>query len=139
VDQTNSTTAKSDSEAKPSTAEPGCTKLAGRTGEAPEWGSGWIDLAALASFDARTKLKINVGGSATKILVRLLKDGQLPDQPVGVLGKYAVPSGRLLEVPITGKKANITQISVHGSPKAWTYHLGADNGPATIEEVEYCK
>jgi hypothetical protein len=84
-------------------------------------------------------LKITVGGSAKKILVRLLKDGQSAEQPNGVLGKYDVPSGRVLEVPIAAKKSGITQISVHGSPRAWTYSLGASNGPATIEDIEYCK
>jgi len=111
--------------------------ISGTPGESGQWGSGWIDLENVMTFNKGTLLRIEVGGTAQKILIRLLEKGKTPDMPVGILGKFDVPENRVIEVTLKRNYTNIWQISIHGSPKAWNYNLGAENGPATIGLVQY--
>lgn len=116
------------------TAEP----LTGTPGSSAQWGSGWIDLAPPVDFSKGDRLRLVVGGSAGKILVRLLHKGQSPDSSVGVLtGPIDVPKTRIVEVPLREPRAQIIQISVHGGSNPWgKFPLGGGNGPATIESAE---
>jgi hypothetical protein len=116
-----------------------CQLLAGDAGVDKKYASGWLDLSGLTTFHSGSSLRLTIGGTAKKILVRLLPSGKSPDQKVGVLGVYAVPKDRILTVPIVNTLSDIVQISVHGGPQAWDVRLGPGNGAATLEQVEVCQ
>lgn len=50
----------------------GAETLAGAIGSSSQWGSGWLDLAPPVDFTKGERLKLLIGGTANKILVRLL-------------------------------------------------------------------
>lgn len=112
-----------------------CTPLEGLIGASDEWGSGWIVLERLTDFPAKAELRFEVGGTAEKILVRLLRAGADPNTAAGELGKYDVPGDRHLAVKLPSARREITQISVHGGPKPFGRSLKPGNGGATIESV----
>lgn len=62
--------------------------LAGASGASSQWGSGWIDLAPAVDFKKEDRLKLLIGGTANKIIVRLLPKGQSPDSSVGIVGQW---------------------------------------------------
>src|ERR1035441_6711510 len=75
--------------------------LAGATGSSSQWGSGWLVLASPVDFARGEHLKLLIGGSADKILVRLLPKGASPDTPVGIIGGVVnVPKSRIVEVTL---------------------------------------
>src|SRR6267154_1246526 len=114
-----------------------CEKLSGEVGASSRWGSGWIDLAA--ELRRGERLRVQVGGSATKVLIRVLRSGELPDDPVGIVGEFAVPANRIAEVVLKEDLKSVKQISVHGGPNPWgKFPLGSLNGPATLLGVERC-
>jgi hypothetical protein len=127
------TTPEGETEAKP---EP--KLLAGEIGSSSRWGSGWIDLATTTDFAKGDRLRLKIGGTAAKILVRLLPKGVSPDSPQGIIsGVITVPENRIIEVVLATDRKGIVQISVHGGPNPWgRYPLGGGNGPATIEAAE---
>jgi len=70
--------------------------LEGDIGSLAKWGSAWIDLATPRDFKKGERLRLTLGGSgdpkkkpAEKVLVRLLRKGDDPNLPVGIL----TPSG----------------------------------------------
>jgi hypothetical protein len=109
----------------------------GSIGESGEWGSGYLDLDSMLTLNKGTTLKLEIGGEAKMILVRILVQGKSPDQPVGILGKFKVTENRMVEVKLVQDFRNIKQISVHGNPKAWSYSLGASNGKATLVSASW--
>lgn len=113
-------------------------QLQGTSGSSERWGSGWFDLKAITDFKKGDKLKVVVGGTAKKILLRFLPMGYDPNDPIGIDGgPRQVPSNRVLEVVLESDHKKIVQISVHGGPNPWgQFPLGQDNGPATIVSVE---
>lgn len=140
-ENTVSTTAKQDAvAAKPDpapTSKEITIPLMGEIGSSPRWGSGWIDLEAPTDFLKGDRIRIKVGGSATKVLVRLLSRGQSPDTSAGRIGgTITVPEDRIIEVTLKYDRKEIIQVSVHGNPNPWNIPLGGGNGPATIEEAE---
>ena len=112
--------------------------LAGECGSSPRWGSGWLDLATITDFAAGDLLRLRIGGTANKILVRLLPEGKFPDSSVGILGDpVTVPENQIVEVVLNKDRKGVIQISVHGGPNPWgKFPLGGGNGPATIEAAE---
>jgi hypothetical protein len=98
-------------------------------------------LAPPMDFTKGDKLRVTVGGTAKKIVVRLLPKNQSPDSSAGVVGgPIDVPSTRVIEVILTGDRKQVAQISVHGGPNPCNeYDLGGNNGPATIKVVERTK
>jgi hypothetical protein len=120
-------------------AAPECATLEGKVGSSDEWGSGWMDLNQPIDFPTGSHLKITVGGSASRVLVRALREGQSHDKPGGVLGAFTVPASRVVEVAINAPKPGIGHISVHGSSKPFDWDLGSGNGPASLSTIEYCK
>ncbi len=111
--------------------------LMGEIGVSTRWGSGWIDLEAPTDFLKGDRIRITVGGSATKVLVRLLSKGQSPDTNAGRIGgTITVPEDRIIEVTLKYDRKEIIQVSVHGGPNPWNIPLGGGNGPATLEEAE---
>ena len=109
--------------------------LAGQTGYSEQWGSGWLDLAPATNFEKGTVLRLKIGGTAKKILVRLLSKGHLPSVSDGIIGDaMTVPENRIVEVKLDFPVKEVIQISVHGGPNPWGEHpLGGANGPATLE------
>lgn len=109
--------------------------IAGETGSSSRWGSGWLDLGTVTDFTTGDQLRLTIGGTAKKILVRLLAKGQSPDSSSGIVGgAVTVPQNRVVEVELQTDRKNIIQISVHGGSNPWgRFPLGGGNGPATIE------
>ncbi len=118
-------------------ANPEPRLLAGEIGSSPRWGSGWLDLATVTDFTAGDVLRLRIGGTASKVLVRLLPEGKFPDSSVGIVGSaVTVPENRIVEVVLDNDRKNILQISVHGGPNPWgMFPLGGGNGPATLESA----
>jgi hypothetical protein len=116
-----------------------CSRLEGSIGASAQWGSGWLDLSTRPKLSAGAKLRIAVGGSARKVLIRVLREGEGADSPTGVLGSYEIPEDRVVVATAASPFENVKQISVHGGRRAWDWQLGEDNGPATLFFVEYCK
>src|SRR6266516_2992265 len=67
-------------------------RIPGSVGASSKYGSGWLDLAPATDFRKGEKMRLSVGGSASRILVRLLQSGSEPDDEVGILGDYRVPA-----------------------------------------------
>jgi len=112
--------------------------LIGETGSSSRWGSGWLDLATNTDFTKGDRLRLTIGGTALRILLRLLPRGQSPDESVGIVGgPIAVPESRIVEISLNTDRRGIIQISVHGGPNPWgKFPLGGGNGPATLEAAE---
>lgn len=113
----------------------------GVIGSSAEWGSAWMNLAPAVDFKTGDKLRVTIGGTAKKVVVRLLPKGQSPDTSVGVVGRPVdVSHTKFVVVSLPEDRKQIVQISVHGGPNPWNeFDLGADNGPATIKAVERIK
>ena len=90
-------------------------------------------------FKRGDKLRLRVGGTATKILVRLLSRGTDPNEPIGIVGGIVdVPKDRTVEIDLNTNFNDVVQISVHGGSNPWgLYSLGQGNGPATLLSCEY--
>jgi hypothetical protein len=114
-------------------------QLEGKPGISPA-GSGWFDLKQSITFSRGETLRLTVGGTAKKVVVRLLPSGADPNQPIGVVGGLRdVPADRMLEVKLSVDHQNIKQVSVHGgSEPLWEghFHPPSNNGPATLAAVE---
>ena len=111
-------------------------QLRGKTGQSSQWKSGWIDLRAIIDFNKGDTLIIKVGGTATKILVRLLSRGDDPNSPSGIEGDIRkVPANRIIKVVLESDYKQVQQISVHGGPDPFGYSLGQNNGAATLVNV----
>jgi hypothetical protein len=111
--------------------------LTGKVGSSSQYGSGWIDLKPVKSFKAGDKLRLKIGGTAKKIVVRLLPRGDDSNDPIGIVETdLTVPKSRVVTVTLKEDHLMTIQISVHGGPKPWTYSLGEGNGPATLEKAE---
>lgn len=112
--------------------------FAGVTGSSSQWGSGWMLFAPAVDFKKGDKLRIIIGGTAKKVVVRLLPKGRSPDTSVGVIGgPVIVPSTRVVEVTLSEDRKQVVQISVHGGVNPWNeFNLGGDNGSATIVSIE---
>lgn len=124
---------------KTSTATIGDTtiNLTGQIGNSEQWQSGWMDLSTPFNFNNGDILKVKVGSTANKILVRLLAVNEDPNSPVGIVGTYTVSGNREVTVNLTQNYTSIKQISVHGGSNPWgTYPLGINNGPATIQSAK---
>ncbi len=106
-------------------------------GSSSQWGSGWCNLNPPRTFSSKMCLRLKIGGSASKVLIRLLNRNDDPGQLVGIVGGIQdVPESRQIVLELTRDFTDIKQISIHGNPKAWSYDLGPGNGPAKIESVE---
>ncbi len=108
--------------------------LQGSLGASPEWGSGWIDFSAPIDFKKGDKIKLTLGGSAKRVMIRLLPKGSAPDQAIGIIeGKpFDVPESRIVTITLREDHKNVTQISVHGGPNPWGLFRLGGNGPATL-------
>lgn len=110
--------------------------LLGEIGSSSRWDSGWIDFISPERFQSGDIIRIRIGGSAKKVLVRLLGKGQSPDSSVGIVGgSRDVPGDRWIEVKMEYDRDSIIQLSVHGG-NPWGRSQGVNNGPATIDEIE---
>jgi hypothetical protein len=112
--------------------------LQGRIGSSPEWGSGWIDLAPPVGLKRGATLNLVVGGSANRIVVRLLPEGGNPNDPVGIVEPDApVPPSKIVLLHLMEDHPKTCQISVHGGDNPWgMFPLGRGNGPASLQSAE---
>ena len=111
--------------------------LRGSVGKDPRWNSGWIDFAQPTSFYKGDQLRLTVGGTATKVVVRLLDDPRRADSPEGVVGVFTVGAERIVRITLDADYRGIQQISVHGGPNPWNlYDLGGGNGAATLSAAQ---
>jgi len=112
--------------------------LSGKTDASSSWGSGWLDLDTPTDFGKGDVLRLSIGGTAQKVLVRLLPQGQPTGSSTGILREtISVPKNRVVEITISSDRKDIIQISVHGGSNPWgKFSLGWDNGSATIESAD---
>jgi len=113
-------------------------QLRGIVGKSETWGVGWIDLESFTDFKKGDQIRIRIGGTAKKVLVRFLEKGDSPDSPVGIEGdSFQVPAYRVLTITLKTNYTKVKQISIHGGPNPWgMFPLGEDNGPATVISIE---
>jgi len=101
------------------------------------WKSGWIDLVQPTNFYKGDQLRLVVGGTATKVVVRLLDDPRRADSSDGVIGVFTVGPERIVRITLDVDYRGIQQLSVHGGPNPWNlYDLGGGNGPATLSAAQ---
>jgi hypothetical protein len=125
--------------ALPCTYAQNCQNVSGTQGASSQWGSGWIDVPTTTEFKKGERLRLALGGAATKVLVRILRSGESPDDPTGMVGQFDVSKSRIVEVTLKEDLKSVKQISVHGGPNPWgRFPLGGGNGPATLAGVERC-
>lgn len=106
-------------------------------GASDRWGSGWCDLNPPVTFSAGVCLKLGVGGSANRVVARILGRGQDPNQAVGlVTDSVSVPQDRQLILKLQRQYPNSAQISIHGGKAAWHIRFPESNGPAALNTVE---
>ena len=112
-------------------------EIQGSIGADQRYGAGYMDLSPAMSFRAGERLRFHLGGTATKVVVRLLPRGRSYDSPeVIVRDAQVVPPNRTFDVVLNQDYRNVIQISVHGGPNPWgLFPLGAANGPAKLLSV----
>lgn len=112
--------------------------IEGAVGASSTWGSGWIDLTSVTHFQKGDNLRILVGGTADKILLRFLSRGMDPNTASGIDGGVRdIPEDRLLHAVVESGHREVTQVSVLGGPNPFgLMSLGSGNGPATIISIE---
>jgi len=112
--------------------------LEGEPGSSPRWGCGWLDLTAPMDFSQGDRLRLKIGGTATRIMVRLLSRGMYPETSAGIVGgPITVPENRIVNITLETDRREVIQISVHGGPNPFDkFPLGGGNGPATLETAE---
>jgi hypothetical protein len=115
-----------------------CQSFSGSIGSSAQWSSGWIELDAPTDFRRGEPLRLTVGGSARKVVVRLLGRFDDPNSPNGVDGGVLdVPPNGTILLTVQRDHPATRQISVHGGVNPWgLYRLGGGNGPATLLSVE---
>jgi hypothetical protein len=112
-------------------------RLGGTLGASAQYGSGWIDLQQPMDFLKGDRLRIMVGGNASRVVIRLLPKDKARDSSEGLLGApVEVPKTRVVEVVLREDRLQVVQISVHGGPNPWGHFPMPNNGSAAIQSVE---
>ncbi|MCK5140143.1 MAG: hypothetical protein KAQ85_09905 [Thermodesulfovibrionia bacterium] len=112
--------------------------LKGEFGKSSKWGSGWLDLSEKKNFKKGDKFKLEIGGKAKKIVVRLLPKGVDQNSSSGIDGGVVkVPKNRIVKIKLKENHRNVVQISVHGGSNPWgLFPLGEKNGSAILLSAE---
>lgn len=112
--------------------------LQGTVGYSTQYFSGWLDLKSLINFKQGDVLKLRLGGSATKVVVRLLSKDSDANLPSGIDGGIVeVPKSKTIQILLEEDHDKVIQISVHGGPNPWNlYPLGGGNGAVTLRSAE---
>ncbi len=112
-------------------------ELQGAIGLSKQWNSGWLDLNKPLDFYSGDSLIVVVGGTAERIVLRLLSAGKDSNSPSGVVGRiHQVNNNGVIHVKLSRDYPNIIQVSVHGGENPWgVYPLGAGNGAAFIQNA----
>jgi len=122
----------------PSASGESWQRIPGKLGSSASYNSGWLDLEAPTNFAKGEKLRILLGGTASKVVVRLLPAQAAADDQSGILGEYKIEKSRVLVITLGEDHEKTKQISVHGGPNPWgVWDLGGGNGAATIKTVEH--
>ena len=112
-------------------------RLGGTVGASEKFGSGWIDLQQPVDFVKGDRLRIVVGGNASRVVIRLLPKDKPRDSSEGLLGApVEVPKTRVVEVVLREDRLQVVQISVHGGPNPWGHFPMPNNGPAALQAAE---
>ena len=112
-------------------------RLGGTVGASTQYGSGWIDLQQPVDFAKGDRLRIVVGGNASRVVIRLLPKDKPRDSSEGLIGApVEVPKTRVVEVVLREDRLQVVQISVHGGPNPWGHFPMPNNGPAALQSVE---
>ena len=112
-------------------------RLGGTVGASEKFGSGWIDLQQPVDFGKGDRLRLIVGGNATRVVIRLLPKDKARDSSEGLLGgPVEVPKTRVVEVVLREDRLQVVQISVHGGPNPWGHFPMPNNGPAALQSAE---
>ena len=113
-------------------------QLEGNIGISQDGRSGWMDLRSITDFQRGERIRIVVGGTAKKILLRFLPKGADPNSPSGIDGgARQVPDSRAIELVLGSEHKQTVQISVHGGRNPWNLiPLGENNGSATLVSIE---
>lgn len=116
-------------------------QLMGTIGSSSESFCGWLVLERITNFHEGDTLTIRLGGTARKILVRMLNRNNSPTSPSGIIGDVqTVSEKRIVKIILDSDYEQIQQISVHGGPNPWgLYFLGQENGLATIRSIRLNK
>lgn len=91
------------------------------SGESSPSGMVDVDFARPVSFVRGERLRLHLGGSASRVQVRMLSKGA---DNAAVAGIADVPESRTVEVLLPEDRQNVAQLSVQG------------NGPASIVQFE---
>ena len=112
-------------------------ELEGKIGLSKQWKSGWIDLNEPTNFYKGDSLSVIVGGTAKKIILRLLSSNNDPNSPIGIVGRiHEVNGNGEVNVRLSKDYSKVIQISVHGGENPWgVYPLGLNNAAAFIQSV----
>ncbi len=108
--------------------------LKGNIGISEHSDSSWLDLEKVRDFKKGDRLRLKVGGTSKKIIVRFLSKKTDPNTPSGVDGDIIdIPQDRIIEIVLEENHNEVVQISVHGGTNPWgLFFLGPGNGSATI-------
>ena len=118
--------------------ESSVTTLTGNIVTSGQWKAGWIDLGQPTNFNQGARLRLRIGGSANRVIVRLRPEGEPFGKAVGVLSSgIDVPATKIVEVTLAQAHQNVIQIAVHGGRNPFgRFPLGVDNGSARLESIE---
>src|SRR5438309_3625158 len=96
VDRASSSSGASLPAEQSQTTAPVWKRIQGTPGKDSRYGAGYIDLRPTITFGQGEKLRLRIGETAKRVVVRLLPSGADPAEAVGVLGTFDVPTDRLL-------------------------------------------
>ncbi len=107
--------------------------LEGLVNASATWGSGWLDLGVVRTFNQGDVVRCLVGGSAKRVLFRLLRRGGDPESPAGLIPVILTLSpARMAQFVVPWRITDVAQLSVHGGRTPFSIDLGIANGPATL-------
>lgn len=112
-------------------------ELFGTIGMSAQWKSAWIDFDKPMNFRRGDRLRISLGGNASKVIVRLLSVREDANSPAGVVGRpMSVDLNGEVVVELHNDYTGIKQISVHGGENPWgVYPMQPGNGAPVIQHV----
>lgn len=112
--------------------------LKGTIGISEQSDSSWLNLEKAKDFKKGEWLRLKIGGTSKKIVVRFLSKKTDPNTPSGVDGDVIeIPKDRIIDIVLEENHKDVVQISVHGGTNPWgLFFLGPGNGSATILYIQ---
>lgn len=123
-------------------SSPNCefVRFNGRIDNDRHWKSAWIDVTPPMELPSGTKVRVKVGGTAQRMILRVLRVGDDENTLIGVTGDIIdIPENREVEVTLDNTFSNVRQISVHGGSNPFgSFPMGDENGHVTLISASYC-